>query len=284
MISSQTDAVGTCADLPDYEVYAVRYATVERRRSENFMAHDPHDGPMPMDYFVWVVRHADRVWLVDTGFNEKAAAQRAREFLRCPITALSSLGISPEHVSDVILTHLHYDHAGNVDRLPNARLHIQEAEMHYAVGRHMCFGLLRHPYAADDVVEVVRGVHANRVHFYDGDAQLAPGLHLVRVGGHTQGLQAVRVHTARGWLVLASDASHFYDNVSNESPFPIVFHVGEMLEGYRKLLTLADTFEHHFIPGHDPAVMSRFPAVDASGNEIVALHAAPVVMERDNPR
>ena len=76
MISSQTDAVGTCADLPDYEVYAVRYATVERRRSENFMAHDPHDGPMPMDYFVWVVRHADRVWLVDTGWESLPVAMR----------------------------------------------------------------------------------------------------------------------------------------------------------------------------------------------------------------
>ncbi|MDY7577697.1 N-acyl homoserine lactonase family protein [Herbaspirillum sp. RTI4] len=273
--------------LPQYEVYAIRYATVARKRAENFMVYDPHEGPMPMDYFVWVIRDAnrdtnqdtnrdaDRVIVVDTGFNEAAAKERKRHFLRCPIAALSGLGITPEQVSDVILTHLHYDHAGNIKLLPNALMHLQEAELQYATGRYMQYDLLRHAYAVDDVVDVVRGVYEKRVKFYSGDAEFAPGIQLIHVGGHTKGLQAVRVHTARGWVVLASDASHFYDNIHNESPFPIVLHVGDMLDGYVKLQQLADSPDH-LIPGHDPLVLTSYPTFDDAGDEIVSLHLPPL--------
>ncbi|HTN66543.1 MAG TPA: N-acyl homoserine lactonase family protein [Burkholderiaceae bacterium] len=258
-----------------YEVYAIRYATVARKRAENFMAYDPHEGPMPMDYFIWVIRGAGRTVVVDTGFNREAAAQRKREFLRCPIESLRHLGIEPQAVADVILTHLHYDHAGNVKLLPNATIHLQEKELQYATGKYMKYDLMRHPYAVDDVVDVVRGVYDQRVCFYEGDAELADGIQLIHVGGHTQGLQAVRVHTQRGWVVLASDASHFYDNIHQESPFPIVFHVGDMLEGYGRLLRLAES-KDHLVPGHDPLVMARYPRHGQPEHEIVALHQPPL--------
>jgi glyoxylase-like metal-dependent hydrolase (beta-lactamase superfamily II) len=260
--------------IPNFEVYAIRYATVERRRAENFMAHDPHDGPMPMDYFVWVIRGATRTFVVDTGFTAETASQRKRTWLRCPIRSLENLGISPEEVSDVIITHLHYDHAGNVNLLPKATIHIQESELQYATGRYMRYDTLRHPYAVDDVVDIVRGVYDKRVAFYNGDEEIVPGIQLVHVGGHTQGLQAVRVHTERGWIVLASDASHFYANITQESPFPIVHNVGDMLDGYHKLLRLCPTPDH-LVPGHDPLVFERYPRVGKPAHEIVALHCYP---------
>jgi glyoxylase-like metal-dependent hydrolase (beta-lactamase superfamily II) len=258
-----------------YDVYAIRYATVARKRAENFLVHDPHEGPMPMDYFIWVIRGADRVVVVDTGFNQAAASARKREFLRCPIAALNHLEIAPEQVSDVILTHLHYDHAGNIKLLPNAAMHLQESELQYATGKYMQYDLMRHAYAVDDVVDVVRGVYDQRVRFYDGNAELADGIELIHVGGHTRGLQAVRVRTRRGWVVLASDASHFYDNIHNQSPFPIVFHVGDMMDGYGKLLRLA-TSPDHLVPGHDPLVMARYPRHGPAEHEIVALHLPPI--------
>ncbi len=261
--------------LPTYEVYALRYATVARRRPENFMLADLHDGPMPMDYFVWLIRDAGRAWLVDTGFNQAAADQRKRSFLRCPIKSLAALGLQPEDVSDVIITHLHYDHAGNVNLLPKARIHLQEKELQYATGRYMTQPLLRHPYAVDDVVEIVRGVYKDRVLFYDGDRAVAPGIELMLTGGHTAGLQAVRVHTARGWVVLASDAAHFYENIHRDSPYPIVFHVGDMLDAYRRLLSLASSPDH-LVPGHDPLVRQRYPAFGDPAQEIVCLHEPPL--------
>jgi len=261
--------------LPEYEVYALRYATLARRRQEAFMAYDPHDGPMPVDYFVWVIRDAERTVLVDTGFSAEAAARRQRDYLYNPIDALARLGIGAADVQHVIITHLHYDHAGNVHRLPNARLHLQEKELQFATGRHMRFDLLRHAYDVDDVLNIVRGVYQTRVDFYDGDAPFAPGIELIHTGGHTAGLQAVRVHTARGWVVLASDAAHYYANLHKESPYPIVFHVGDMLEGFRKLLRLADSPDH-LVPGHDPLVRTRYPAWQEGDDEIVMLHRAPL--------
>jgi glyoxylase-like metal-dependent hydrolase (beta-lactamase superfamily II) len=265
--------------LPQFEAYAIRYATHERLRRENFIASaDLHETSMPMDYFVWLVRDGSRVWLVDTGFNRQAAQARKRKFLRCPIESLSLLGVAPEAVTDVIVTHLHYDHAGNLDLLPKARIHIQERELHYAVGCNMCRPIFRAAYAADDVVHVVRGVYRDRVSFYRGDAQLAPGLQLYWIGGHTDGLQAVRVHTQRGWIVLASDASHYYENMEGQSPYPIVYHVGDMVAGWEKIRSLARS-PQHIVPGHDPEVLRRYPlhSVQPEGAkaEIVCLHEPP---------
>jgi glyoxylase-like metal-dependent hydrolase (beta-lactamase superfamily II) len=265
----------SAAPLPQYEVYAVRYATVQRRRSENFIVRDAHDGPMPMDYFVWLVRGRDALYLVDTGFNEEAAAARGRQLLRPPIAALGALGVAPGRISDVIITHMHYDHAGNLDQVPGARLHLQERELQYAVGRHMTFKPLRHAYSVRDVELAVRRLYDERIVFHDGDSRVAPGIELLHIGGHTMGLQAVRVHTARGWVVLASDASHYYDNIYNEAPFPVVHDVGAMLAGHRRLMSLAET-PGHVVPGHDPLVMRRFPRHGAPGDEIVALHLDPV--------
>ena len=262
-------------ELPNYEVFALRYATMDKRtRRDNFITHDPHDEPMPMDYFVWVIRDASRVVLVDTGFNARQAAERGRTLLRCPIGSLALLGITPEQVDDVVLTHLHYDHAGNIDLLPRARFHIQEDEVNYACGRHMCQGLFRHAYDVEDVVDLVRRVYANRVSFYDGAHTLAPGIELVKIGGHTKGLQSVRVHTARGWVVLTSDASHYYENMEKPSPFPIVFHLGDMLAGYATLRNLADSPDH-LVPGHDPLVRKIYPFWGDPADDIMALHQPP---------
>ncbi|ARP89915.1 MBL fold hydrolase [Bordetella genomosp. 9] len=259
--------------LPAYEVFALRYARMPRQRRDNFLGGDPHDGSMPMDFFVWLIRGADTVVLVDTGFNAAAAARRRRELLRCPVESLGTLGVRAEDVAHVILTHLHYDHAGNLDRLPRATFHVQDAEVEYATGRCMCHGALRHAYEADDVVTLVRRVYEDRVVFHDGDSGLMPGIGLLKIGGHTKGLQAVRVHTRRGWVVLASDASHYYENMGAGRPFPIVYNTADMLSGYARLRQAADS-DDHIVPGHDPLVLARYPAM-ANDPDIVALHEPP---------
>lgn len=257
--------------LPEFEVYALRYATVARQARENFIASDVHDGAMAMDYFVWAILGHGAPIVIDTGFTAAAAKRRKRTFLRCPTEALARLGVDASTVADVVITHLHYDHAGNLDKFPSARFHLQEAEMAFATGRCMCEPFLRHAYDVDDVVEMVRNVYAGRVRFHRGDVELRPGISLHRIGGHTDGLQAVRVHTRRGWVVLASDASHYADNLRKRSPFPIVYHVGDMLHGYDVLRELAASDEH-VVPGHDPVVLARYPALATDAPDIVALH------------
>lgn len=242
-----------------YKIYAVRYATREGRRAEHFLGGDPHDSPMTMDYYVWAVVGEHTTFVVDTGFGAAQAARRNRNLLRAPAEGLSLLGIDAGRVEDVIITHLHYDHAGTLDDFGAARFHLQDLEMAYATGRHMCHEPLGHAFSVDDIAEMVRKVFAGRVRFHEGDAELAPGLSLHHVGGHTMGMQVVRVWTERGWVVLASDASHYYANMEQTRPFPIVFDVGDMIQGYEVMRRLAES-PRHIIPGHDPLVMERYPA------------------------
>ncbi|MCM5572070.1 N-acyl homoserine lactonase family protein [Burkholderiaceae bacterium FT117] len=256
--------------LPTWEVFALRYATVSRRRLEMFIDHDLHDGPQEMDYFVWLIRRGDDVVLVDTGFNRAQADLRGRRFLRCPIGSLDRAGIPVDAIRDVVITHAHYDHAGNLDLLPRARFHLQEREMNYATGRDMRQKLMRHAYCVDDVCSLVRLVFEDRVEYHDGDWELRPGLTVHLVAGHTRGLQVVRVHTARGWIVLASDAAHYLENFAERSPFPIVADVGDMLRGHDLLERLAES-PAHVVPGHDPIVMSRYARTGPAELEIVSL-------------
>jgi glyoxylase-like metal-dependent hydrolase (beta-lactamase superfamily II) len=249
-----------------YEVYAIKYAHHARTAKENFLGGDPHDGPMPMDYFVWLVRGEGRVVVVDTGFNAAVATKRGRRVTLPVEEGLRRMGVEAGSVRDVVITHLHYDHVGNFDLFAQATFHLQDLEMQYATGRCMGVEAMRHAYEVEDVVGMVRRVYAGRVRFHSGEGEVAPGLTLHHVGGHTMGLQVVRVATRRGWVVLASDASHYYANMEQGRPFPIVYNVGDMVEGWRRARALA-TSEDHVIPGHDPLVLARYasPSKDLEG-------------------
>lgn len=243
--------------LPCYGLFAIRYATREARRADHFIGGDPHDGPMPMDYFIWVAIGESRTVVIDAGFAEEVARKRKRTFLRCPVEALARLGVQADAVQDVVLTHLHYDHVGNFHRFAKAQFHLQEPELHFAVGRYKRYHRLAHSYEVDDVVGIVRLNYARRVHLCNGPHELAPGITLHPAPGHSAGLQFVRVHTARGRVVVASDVAHFHENIESERPFTTAFHIGGMLEGFDLLRAAAPT-PAHIVPGHDPEVMRRY--------------------------
>jgi glyoxylase-like metal-dependent hydrolase (beta-lactamase superfamily II) len=246
--------------IEPFEVFAIRYGHLGNRHpQENFISADPHEFASDLDYFVWVARRGDSIFAFDTGFANEAADRRRRESIRHPVDSLRLIGVDPDRVSDVIVTHLHYDHAGNLDRFPIARFHLQDREMAFATGRSMTHRELRAPFDLENVLQMVRHVYSERAIFHDGDYELAPGLTMHRIGGHSAGLQSARIWTRRGWIVLASDASHLYDNFEKRRPFPVVYNVAEMLEGFDLLFRLADSRDH-IIPGHDPLVMRRYPA------------------------
>jgi glyoxylase-like metal-dependent hydrolase (beta-lactamase superfamily II) len=258
-----------------YEIHAIRYGHLDRTASHNFIGGDAHDGPMPLDYFVWAIVGQTGTFLLDTGFDAAMGAARGRTLVRPVADGLRAIGIEPAAIRDVIVSHMHYDHAGNHDLFPQARYHLQDDEMAFCTGRAMCHGLMRAPFEAGDVQAMVGKLFAGRVVYHDGEAELAPGITVHKVGGHTRGLQVVRVATARGHVVLASDAAHFYANWQQRRPFPIVDSVSAYLEAYDVIERLADSPDH-VIPGHDPLVLARFPASRAGVDGIVRVDLPPL--------
>lgn len=249
--------------MNDWEVYAIKYADRNARtRADSFIFDDNHDAPHAMDYFMWLLRRGRDVILVDTGYDKAEATARARPIRLDPVSALAPFGIAPEEVTTIIVTHLHYDHAGGLHLFPNATLHLQAAEMAFATGPCMCHDTLRMPFTARHVCETVKRLYSGQVIFHDGDAQVAEGVTVHCIGGHSRGLQCVRVRTQAGWLVLASDAAHFYENVFARKPFPIVVDLQNMLDGFDRLERLASAPEL-IVPGHDPLVRRHFPTAMA---------------------
>ena len=125
--------------------------------------------------------------------------------------------------------------------------------MSYATVAACAFRQSRRPFEVDDVCEMVRKVYTNKVRFVDGNQELVPGLSVHKIGGHSAGLMCVRVWTQRGWVVVASDCAHFYENFRDRNPFVIVYNLGDMMNGYTTMEILADSPDH-IIPGHDPLV------------------------------
>lgn len=252
---------------------AIRYARHERAAQENF-AHpvDDHDVPMPLDYYVWAIHREGHVpVIVDTGFGELAALARGRTITRPLIEGLRDASIDNLLVEHVILTHLHYDHAGSLGLFPNARFHVQDAELAFATGRQLCDHAVRAPFDGEPVAELVRRLYADHVVFHDGDTEFAPGIALRLAHGHTAGLQVVVCDTARGPVVLASDAAHLYANVTRHVPFPILLDEADYLVAQQRVLDLAGGSLDHLIPGHDPLVRRCFPCE----NDIARVDLAP---------
>lgn len=261
-----------------WEVYAVKYADRDARiRGDSFIFDDNHDAPHPMDYYMWLIRGPGRVILVDTGYDAEEAGLRGRPIRMDPVEALKPFDLRPEDVTEIIVTHLHYDHAGGLHLFPNAQLHLQAAEMAYATGPCMCHDTLRMPFTAGHVCEAIKRLYSGKLTFHEGDAEIADGITVHCIGGHSRGLQAVRVRTQAGWMVLASDAAHFYENFVAAKPFPIVVDLQDMLEGFTTLRRLASD-PKLIVPGHDPLVRTYFGT--AMADHVFRLDTGPL---RDIP-
>lgn len=247
----------------DFDVYAIRFAHRDASvRGEHFYGHDPRAlDSWPISYYVWLVVSESHNVLVDAGFTPETAARRGnRDYLQSPVDTIRALGVDPRDISHLVLSHLHYDHSGHVADFPQAEIVLQESELAFWTSRHAGRGQLAHFVAPSDVAYLVEQNFAGRVRLVDGAHEVVPGVTAHHVGGHTPGLQVVQVRTAAGNVVLASDASHFYENVEQDKPYGVVTDLPAMYEAFDALHALAADPEW-IVPGHDPQVLQRFPAV-----------------------
>jgi glyoxylase-like metal-dependent hydrolase (beta-lactamase superfamily II) len=245
--------------VSEFEVYALCYGRRSGHRGEHFLGYgkdsaDPH----PTAYFIWVAVSPEHTVLVDAGIRpERAREVTGLEYTE-PVRLLAGLGVDPGAVGRVVLTHLHYDHCGTVSEFPGARFVVQRSEMDYWTGP-WAKRIERERWLLDEAVLDHLSDAGERVRLVEGDAEVVPGLSVHLVGGHTAGMQVVRVETAAGAVVLASDASHFYENIEDDHPAPLLHSMTGVYSAFDRVKELAGA--GLVVPGHDPEVLARYPPV-----------------------
>jgi glyoxylase-like metal-dependent hydrolase (beta-lactamase superfamily II) len=254
-----------------YEVVAIRYGTLRNRKSEffyRFGSYGEPDSEVEMGYFFWLLRRPGSTVLVDTGFDPTVGARRGRTCVVAPLEALRRLGVQPEQVDAVVVTHCHYDHTGNLHAFPHAELVLPQKELEFwtsPLAEREQFASHVEP---DDVALLVQAVGEGRARLTDGREEILEGVTAIQVGGHSPGQQLTTVAAAGGVVVLASDAFHFYEELELDRPFGIVADLARMYATYDLLRELAASGAT-VIPGHDSEVLRRFPAVDGSNGNAV---------------
>jgi glyoxylase-like metal-dependent hydrolase (beta-lactamase superfamily II) len=253
----------TSADADKYEVYAVRYATLANFPVSSLVAGADRTRRLDIAMMIWVLKGVDgRIAIIDSGFHRDQYFKQftVKDFVK-PSEAIAPLGITPDQVTDIFLSHMHWDHAGGIDLFPSARVWIQKEEYDYYTSDAWQARNTHGGIDADDVLEIVKRNIAGKVSFVRGDDDtILSGITFGIGGKHTWQSQFVAVQTRSHTVVLASDNMYLYENLDTHTAISQTLDAASNLRTQDRMKGLAST-PALLIPGHDPAVFERFPRV-----------------------
>lgn len=244
-----------------WEIRFARIATAESTEAGLYLNHHLYgepDTPARTDYHLWVLRGRTRTILIDTGFTAETGVRRGKELLGEVAEFWRSAGVDPSEPQEVILSHLHWDHAGNLAMLDDPRVTLAQAELEFWTSPRSQGFLISHYAEPKDVATLVALVERGRVHTFTGSLAYAPGVELLEVGGHTPGQVMVKVRTSLGPVLLASDAVHFSKELWEDRPFTAVTDLPGMYAGLalvRELLRSGEVVR--VLTGHDPGELEQ---------------------------
>jgi glyoxylase-like metal-dependent hydrolase (beta-lactamase superfamily II) len=256
-LASSVQAAG-----PIYTVEAIRYGTIPDFPVGGLVAGADKSRRMDIAMVFWLVRGDGRNILVDSGFYRPQFFRdwKVADFQK-PSDALRNAGLQPDDITDIVITHMHWDHADGFDLFPKAHIWIQRDEYTYYTGEAWHHPRTHGGIDPDDVEAIVKANIAGNVSFVEGDdQQILPGITCYIGGKHTWQSQYVTVHAKDGMVVLASDNVYLYENLDKHVPIAATLDSKSNLAAQDRMRTLASKPEF-IIPGHDPAIFSRFPAV-----------------------
>ena len=247
---------------PTYEIYAIRYASIPDFPVAGLVKGADPARKLEIAMTVWLIKGNGRNVLVDSGFyrDQFFKQWKVRDFLR-PSDAVALAGIKPEEVTDVIITHMHWDHADGMDLFPKAKIWIQKDEYNYYTGEAWQSARTHGGIDPDDVLAIVKLNMQGHVSLVSGDGQeIIPGITCYTGGKHTFQSQYVGVHARAGVVVLASDNMYLYENLDKHVPIAATLDADSNLHAQDRMKQIAAS-PKFVIPGHDPAVFDRFPKV-----------------------
>lgn len=252
-----------------YEVYAIRYATIPNFRVASLVAGADTSRRMDIAMMVWLLEGSDgRKVLVDAGFHRDDFVRRwhPAEYMS-PSEAVSRLGVRPDEVSDVIISHVHWDHLDGIDLFPTARVWLQREEFEHHLDS---AGTVKdRAIDAGDAKVLADIARQGRLMLIDGDGkEILPGITVFTGGKHTFASQYASVRSAAGTVVVASDNAYLYENLAKHVPIAQTLDSMSNLAAQRRMLSIASD-PRLIVPGHDPGVFDRFPT---PGKGIALIH------------
>ncbi len=251
------------ADVDKYEIYAVRYATLANFPVSSLVAGADRSRRLDIAMMIWVLKGNDgRIAVVDSGFHRDQYFKQftVRDFIK-PSEAIAPLHLKPEDVTDLLITHMHWDHAGGIDLFPAARVWIQKDEYDHYTGDAWQSRTTHGGIDADDVLELVKRNTQGKVSFVRGDDDTSLSGITFGIGGkHTWASQFVAVQTRAHTVVLASDNMYLYENLDTHTAISQTLDAASNLRTQDRMKSIASE-PQLLVPGHDPAVFARFPRV-----------------------
>lgn len=259
LIFANTQPFANTPAQPVYSIDAIRYGTIADFPVNELVAGADPVRKMDIAMIVWLVRGNGRNILVDSGFYREQFLKdwKIRDF-RKPSEAVAAAGVEPEDIADIIISHMHWDHADGADLFPKARIWLQKDEYTYYTGEAWHSKRTHGGIAPDDVRSYVQMNLDGRVAFVDGDAkEILPGITCYTGGKHTYASQFVGVSTRQGTVILASDNVYLYENLDKHVPIAATLDSASNLRAQDRMRQLASD-PRLIVPGHDPAIFTRF--------------------------
>lgn len=269
LIAAVTVAISLCAAGPvshhaqtktNYEVYALSYGVYPDFPVSALLAGADKTRKIDLQMMVWLVRGGGRNILVDTGcYHENVVKGKGILNLIKASDAIAKLGLKAEDITDVIITHMHWDHADGMDLFPNAKIWIQQDEYLYYTGGAWRAGGKHGGIEPDDVLTLVKLNIAGKVNLVAGDnVEIIDGIKVYTGGRHTYASQYASVRTANGTVVVASDNLYLYENLEKHAPIAQTFDADSNLKAQDRMKEIASKPDF-IVPGHDPAVFVKYP-------------------------
>ncbi len=247
---------------PQYEIYAIRYATIPGFAVSGLVEGADPSRKIDIAMMVWLIRGNGRAVLFDSGFYRDAFMKQWKpvDYIK-PSESLAKVGLQPEDITDVIISHMHWDHADGMDLFPKAKIWLQKDELQYYAGEAWQSRRTHGGVFPEDVMAAVKLNTESRVGLVNGDAQeILPGITAYTGGKHTYASQFITVATAVGAVLLASDNLYLYENLEKHVPIAQTLDRESNLRAQDRMKQLA-AGPRWIIPGHDPLVMTNFPEV-----------------------
>jgi glyoxylase-like metal-dependent hydrolase (beta-lactamase superfamily II) len=247
--------------MPQYEIYAIKYAGPFTSSGAFIMWMKDWDNVVERNYYLWCLKGPGTTIVVDTGVSPRMAQKRKVTGYVNPSEVLKRIDVDADKVQHVILTHSHWDHAGGLSLFPQARIYIQEDEYRFWMRDPIA---KRPPFAFywDEMLETDFETIDNegRLALINGDHKILPGIECLLAPGHSIALQALAVNTAKGTSILGSDCAHVFKNYQQDWPSALIVDMVAWMRSYDKLKSKVSSPDLLF-PGHDPLMSKNYPEI-----------------------